>query len=119
MPRYCSRPEPRAKPVIDQVLPLLRQWLTDDALQPPKQRRTAHRMWRQLCDDHAFTGAESTVPQVVRDLKGETRPVFVPLAFNPASALRSTSGTAQVILNGEVTAALLLRPAAPSRDALR
>jgi transposase len=106
VPRYCLTKR-RAKPVIDEVLPLLRQWLADDALQPPKQRRTAHRMWRQLCDDHAFTGAESTVRQIVRDLKGETRPVFVPLAFDPGERAEVDWGTAQVILNGVVTTAHL------------
>ncbi len=60
VPRYRLT-QPRAKPVIDAVLPLIRQWLADDTQQPRKQRRTAHQIWRQLRDEHGFTGAESTV----------------------------------------------------------
>src|ERR671916_2994290 len=73
VPRYRLT-KPRAKPVIDAVLPLITQWLADDAQQPRKQRRTAQRSWRQLQDEHGFTGAESTVRHVVRELKGEQRP---------------------------------------------
>jgi transposase len=106
VPRYRLS-KPRPKPVIDQVLPLLRQWLAEDALQPRKQRRTAHRMWCLLRDEHGFTGAESTVRHVVRELKSEQRPVFVPLAFDPGERAEVDWGTAQVILNGEVTTAHL------------
>ncbi len=106
VPRYRLT-KPRAKPVIDAVLPLIRQWLADDAQQPRKQRRTAHRIWRQLRDEHGFTGAESTVRQVVRELKGEQRPVFVPLAFDPGEQAEVDWGTAQVLLDGVVTTAHL------------
>ncbi len=53
VPRY-QMTKPRAKPVIDAVLPLIRQWLADDAQQPRKQRRTAHQMWHQLRDELGF-----------------------------------------------------------------
>jgi len=106
VPRYRLR-KPRAKPVIDAVLPLIRQWLADDAQQPRKQRRTAHQIWRQLRDEHGFIGAESTVRHVVRELKGEQRPVFVPLAFDPGEQAEVDWGTAQVILDGVVTTAHL------------
>jgi len=106
VPRYRLR-KPRSKPVIDAVLPLLRQWLADDAEQPRKQRRTAHRMWRLLRDEHGFTGAESTVRHIVRDLKGEQRPVFVPLAFEAGEQAEVDWGTAQVILDGVETTAHL------------
>jgi transposase len=102
VPRYRLT-KPRAKPVLEAVLPLIRQWLADDAQQPRKQRRTAHQIWRQLHDEHGFRGAESTVRQVVRHLKGEQRPVFVPLAFDPGEQAEVDWGTAQVILDGVVT----------------
>jgi len=106
VPRYRLR-QPRTKPVLDPVLPLLQQWLADDAHQPKKQRRTAYRMWVQLRDEHGFTGAESSVRHLVRDLKGSQRPVFVPLAFDPGERAEVDWGTAQIILNGVVTTAHL------------
>ena len=106
VPRYRLT-KPRAKPVIDGVLPLIRQWLADDAHQPRKQRRTAQQIWRQLRDEHGFTGAESTVRHVVRELKGEQRPVFVPLAFDPGEQAEVDWGSAHVILDGVVTQAHL------------
>ncbi len=103
--------KPRVTPVMDAVLPLIRQWLADDAQQPGtpwvKQRRTAYQIWRQLCDEHGFTGAETTLRQVVRELKGEQRPVLVPLAFDPGEQAEVDWGTAQVILDGVVTTAHL------------
>ncbi len=106
VPRYRLT-QPRAKPVIDAVLPLIRQWLADDTQQPRKQRRTAHQIWRQLRDEHGFTGAESTVRHVVRELKGAQRPVFIPLAFDPGEQAEVDWGTAQVVLDGMVTTAHL------------
>ena len=53
----------------------------------------------------ASTGAESTVRHVVRELKGEQRLVFVPLAFEPGEQAEVDWGTAQVILDGVVTTA--------------
>lgn len=101
-PRYRLR-QPRPKPVLDPVLPLLRQWLADDEQQPRKQRRTAHRMWAQLRDEHGFTGGEPTVRVAVRRLKDERRAVFVPLAFAPGERAEVDWGTAQVILGGRLT----------------
>jgi transposase len=106
VPRYRLS-KPRAKPVIDAVLPLIRQWLADDLQQPRKQRRTAQQIWQQLREDHGFRGAESTVRKVVHELKGEQRPVFVPLAFDPGEQAEVDWGTAQVILDGVVTTAHL------------
>src|SRR5919199_6246045 len=40
--------KPRPKPVMDAVLPLIRQWLRDEAQQPHKQRPTAPQIWRPM-----------------------------------------------------------------------
>lgn len=90
-PRYrLTRPRP--KPVLDPVLPLLRQWLADDEQQPRKQRRTAQRMWMQLRDEYGFAGGEPTVRVAVRQPKDEQRAVFAPRASPPASVRRWTGG---------------------------
>lgn len=101
-PRYRLT-QPRPKPVLDPVLPLLRQWLADDAQQPPKQRRTAHRMWQQLRDEYGFTGGEPTIRVAVRQLKATLPPTFVPLVFAPGERAEVDWGTAKVILDGRIT----------------
>lgn len=101
-PRYRLK-RARPKPVLDPVLPILRQWLADDEQQPPKQRRTAHRMWQQLRDEYGFAGGEPTIRVAVRQLKGAQRPVFVPLAFAPGERAEVDWGTAKVVLAGRVT----------------
>lgn len=101
-PRYRLT-QPRPKPVLGPVLPLLRQWLADDEQQPPKQRRTAHRMWEQLRDEYGFTGGAPTIRAAVRGLRGEQRPVFVPLAFAPGERAEVDWGTAKVVLAGRVS----------------
>lgn len=100
-PRYRLS-QPRARPVLDPVLPLIRRWFEEDEQQPPKQRRTATRMWEQLRDEYGFAGSEPSVRRVVRELKRGRRPVFVPLAFEPGERGEVDWGTAKVVLGGRV-----------------
>src|SRR6266536_3001996 len=101
-PRYRLA-TPRRKPVLDPVLPLLEQWLADAAQQPPKQRRTAHRMWTQLREEYGFAGGEPTIRYAVRQLKARQRPVFIPLQFAPGERAEADWGTAQVVMAGRIT----------------
>ncbi|MDQ3922286.1 MAG: IS21 family transposase [Actinomycetota bacterium] len=101
-PRYRLA-KPRRKPVLDPVLPIIAQWLADDEQQPPKQRRTAHRMWLQLREEYGFTGGEPTIRYAVRHLKAHQRPVFIPLQFAPGERAEVDWGTAQVVLLGKIT----------------
>ena len=100
-PRYRLT-HPRRKPVLDPVLPILEQWLADDEQQPPKQRRTAHRMWLQLREEYGFQGGEPTVRYAVRQLRARRRPVFIPLQFAPGERAEVDWGTAQVVLGGRI-----------------
>ena len=101
-PRY-QLTKPRAKPVLGAVLPILERWLAEDEQQPPKQRRTARRMWVQLRDEHGFRGGEPTIRVAVRQLREQRRAVFVPLAFAPGERAEVDWGMAQVILAGVLT----------------
>ena len=100
-PRYRLT-KPRRKPVLDPVLPLLAHWLADDEQQPRKQRRTAHRMWRQLQEEYGFQGGEPTIRYAVRQLRASRQPVFIPLQFAPGERAEVDWGTAQVVLAGRV-----------------
>lgn len=86
VPRYTLK-KPRVALVMGRWLPIIGQWLRDDEAQPKKQRHTAKRIYDRLVEEFPgeFTGGESTVRGVVRQLRGKVRPpeVFVPLAAEP------------------------------------
>ena len=94
---------PRAKPVMDGVAPIVRQWLEEDRTRPRKQRHTARRIWERLRDEHGFRGGQSTVRQWVRE---NGRPpldvVTLPLAHDPGAEAQFDFGEAQVEIAGEV-----------------
>lgn len=76
---------PRASPVLARYKPIIDQWLSEDRTAPRKQRRTAHRMYTQLCEEHDFTGAESSVRCYVRQRRLELEPpeAFLLLEYAP------------------------------------
>ena len=63
-PRYHLA-QPRAKPVLDPVLSLIKRWFEEDEQQPRKQRRTAQRMYEQMRDEYGFTGSDQSVRRAV------------------------------------------------------
>ena len=94
---------PRAKPVMDQVAPIIRRWLEEDRTRPRKQRHTAKRIWERLREEHGFQGGQSTVRQWVRE---HGRPpldvVTLPLAHDPGAEGQIDFGEAQAEIAGEL-----------------
>ena len=75
----------------------------DDRERVKKQRHTARRIYQRLVDECSFTGSESSVRNVVYDMRAarkETK-VFVPLRFAPGEAVQIDWGEATVYINGE------------------
>src|SRR5690349_12785016 len=90
--RRYRRTVPRARPVRDVVVPHLQSWLQENVQlrrRAPKQCWTAHRMWVEL-RQMGIMVAESTVRQLVRELRAQTAAdqvgarAFIPLTFAPA-----------------------------------
>jgi transposase len=107
--RHYRRRVPRATPVRDAVRPHLEAWLRENAQlqrRAPKQRWTAHRMWVELRRKGIMV-AESTVRQLVRELRAQTRAdrgeahAFIPLTFAPAQRGEVDFGHAVVRLAGQ------------------
>ncbi|HUR52596.1 MAG TPA: IS21 family transposase [Gemmataceae bacterium] len=115
-PGYRRR-QPRRRPTIEPVLPVIRQILTDDASAPKKQRHTAQRIWQRLRDEHAFTGGYTTVKDAVRELKVGTKEVFLPLTHPPGEA-QVDFGFAEVILAGAPTQVAVFVMSLPYSDAV-
>lgn len=81
-PAYQQR-EPRGKPVLDPVKPIIDGWLDQDRHRPAKQRHTAQRIYERLRDEHRFKGHPATVRRYVAAALASQQEVFMPLAFEP------------------------------------
>lgn len=93
----------RPAPVLEPYKPIIDQWLRDDRSAPRKQRRTAHRIYTQLCEEHDFAGAESGVRRYVRQCRLDLEPpdAFLLLEYAPGQDAQCDFGEAQVVIAGE------------------
>jgi transposase len=105
-PSVYHMSEARKCPVMDPFREVIDNWLVQDRDQPVKQRHTAHRIYRRLCEKpYNFQGGEPTVRRFVRERKaalGIDQPdAFIPLEFGPGQDAQFDFGEAQVIIAGQ------------------
>ena len=77
----------------------------DEREKVKKQRHTARRIYQRLVEECGFVGSESSVRNLVHDMRAarkETK-VFIPLKFAPGEAVQIDWGEATVYINGEKT----------------
>src|ERR1017187_8590374 len=84
-PGYRQR-QPRAKPKLDRVLPIIHEILEQDKTAPPKQRHTIKRIFDRLRTEHEYDGGISVVGDAVRDWRAGTAEVFMPLSHPAGQA---------------------------------
>ena len=92
-----------ASVLTDDVVTFVRQCLDEDAHSPRKQHHTAKRIYERLVAECGFTGGETTVRRLVRELREKPQEAFVPLAFPAGDAMQIDWGEATVYLNGMKT----------------
>ena len=78
-PQKYSRRETQSFPKLALVLDRIREILTADESEPPKQRHTAMRLFERLRDEHGYTGGYDTVRRFVKQHRGKQRETFIPL----------------------------------------
>ena len=94
----------RAAPVLtEDVVAFVRQCLDEDTRNPKKQHHTAKRIYDRLVAECGFTGGETTVRRLVRELREKPQEAFVPLAFPAGDAMQIDWGEATVYLSGVKT----------------
>ena len=96
--------QPRAAPKMAEWKPILEAWITQDAEEPRKQRRTAHKLYRDLKTAYGerVQVAEVTVRRFVAQVKGKrAQEAFVPLEFEPGAMGEVDFGHADVVLAGQ------------------
>jgi len=108
--KYCEgayvpwerNPYERESPVMtDQVIDFIKQCLEEDDKEGlKKQTHTAKRIYDRLVEETCFAGGESTVRQVVRNMKSNITKAFVPLAFDPGEAAQLDWGESYAYIKG-------------------
>lgn len=95
----------RDAPVLTQnIRQFVQKCLEEDAqYRSRKQQHTAKRIYDRLVDECGFTGGESTVRRLVRELRKKSQEAFVPLAFPAGDAMQVDWGEATVYMGGVKT----------------
>ena len=92
-----------ASVLTNEVVTFVRQCLDEDAHSPRKQHHTAKRIYERLVEECGFSGGETTVRRLVKELREKPQEAFVPLAFPAGDAMQIDWGEATVYLNGMKT----------------
>ena len=92
-----------ASVLTEDVVTFVRQCLDEDTRNPRKQHHTAKRIYDRLVAECGFTGGETTVRRLVRELREKPPEAFVPLAFPAGDALQIDWGEATIYLSGVKT----------------
>ena len=93
-----------ASVLTEDVVAFVRQCLDEDnQCRSKKQHHTAKRIYDRLVAECGFTGGETTVRRLVKELRGKSQEAFVPLAFPAGDALQIDWGEATVYLDGVKT----------------
>jgi transposase len=90
-------------PLKDTIHPFIKRWIEDDRSAPRKQRRTAQKMFVDLQQQHHYAGSYTTVKEVVREIKGSTREVFVPRDHRPGEFCEFDFGDVYIKVKGVQT----------------
>ena len=116
-PPGYQQAEPRPKPKIGPLLPIIHKILEDDRQAPRKQRYTAKRIFDRLAVEHQFDGGYTIVKDAVRAWKQQSKEVFLPLS-HPMGEAQVDFGFAQIDLDGLREKVALFVMTLPYSDAL-
>lgn len=96
----------RVAPVLGPYEATIRRWLTEDLDAPRKQRHTARRVWQRLVEEERAVVAESSVRNLVAQLKveinGSRGQVMVPQTHPPAEEAEVDFGEFSAVIAGVV-----------------
>ncbi len=94
------------KPYVatEHIIEFIKSCLEEDEKENlKKQKHTARRIYDRLVDELGFTGGESTIRQIVAELRQKTVKAFVPLSYDPGEAVQIDWGEATIYLQGKKT----------------
>lgn len=90
--------------VTDEVMSFIKNCLATDEIENiKKQKHTAKRIYDRLVEEKDFKGGESTIREIVAELRGKQAKVFVPLSYDPGEAIQIDWGEASAYISGKKT----------------
>ncbi|KLU63745.1 hypothetical protein DEAC_c43480 [Desulfosporosinus acididurans] len=90
--------------VTDEVMDFIKNCLAiDETENIKKQKHTAKRIYDRLVEEKDFKGGESTIREIVAELKGKQAKVFVPLSYDPGEAIQIDWSEATAYISGKKT----------------
>lgn len=93
-----------ASVLTEDVVAFVKRCLDEDArCKSRKQHHTAKRIYDRLVAECSFSGGETTVRRLVKELREQPREAFVPLAFPAGDAMQIDWGEATVYLDSAKT----------------
>ncbi|SCX76800.1 IS21 family transposase [Alkaliphilus peptidifermentans] len=98
IPKY-NLTKPKPSPVLDSFKDVIIEWLKQDETAPKKQRHTARRIYHRLCEEHDFTGSESTVRRFIRLHKDQQKEIHIPLSADWGEQAQVDWGRAKIYIN--------------------
>ena len=100
----ARKPPARTAPVLGPYEAVIRGWLVADLTAPRKQCHTARRVWQRLLEEHGAVVAESSVRNLVAQLRveisGAKAQVMVPQTHPPAEEAEVDFGEFQAVIAG-------------------
>ena len=103
-PQY-KMAQARQKPLLDEYIGKIKEWLEADKKAPKKQRHTATRIYERLVEEYNFKGSKSNVLKQVRLLKEElnllNKAIFIPSDPAKRTGAEVDWGEAFVYINGK------------------
>ena len=90
--------------LTEDVVAFVKRCLDEDSrCKSRKQHHTAKRIYDRLVAECGFTGGETTIRRLVKELREKSQEAFVPLAFPAGDALQIDWDEATVYLDGAKT----------------
>ncbi|MEN1762303.1 IS21 family transposase, partial [Anoxynatronum sibiricum] len=87
--------------VTEEIRAFIQECLDQDEAEGlKKQSHTARRIYHRLKHEKAFTGGESTIRNIVNEMRPKHKEAFMPLEFDPGEAAQVDWGEATAYIKG-------------------
>jgi transposase len=88
--------------ITEEVVAFIKECLAQDETEKiKKQRHTAKRIYDRLVEEKGFAGGESTIREIVAQLRETKTDAFIPLVYDPGEAVQIDWGEAKIYLCGK------------------
>ena len=87
--------------ITDDIIHFIEACFLEDAKENiKKQRHTAKRIYDRLVEEKGFRGGESTIRNIIAEMKDVPKKSFLPLSYEPGEAIQIDWGEATIYLKG-------------------